>query len=313
MKKVNISTNADFWKRGLAFLIDIILLRVVILVLSSLFRTVLLNLGQKLWYIDFIIFGLYFVLFNSKVGKGQTLGRRLLGIRIVGENGKFLTFSQSFFRYIFLSFLIFNRELSMIDFFIPPLIISLFLLISIVGLLIFNKDKRGLHDYLVKSVVINSNSLNDIKIVKIEKFSEAIVNHKVAFISVIILFIILVLLVSFIGNVVSNGYARMRESNSINTEHLNLSNYLNENTVVSNIYVSSFNNSLKVTGYLKYSIYNDEEARNKQYQEVYGLVLSSYPSISNYDDLTIIFRTGYTLHVTKYYLSERKVFPINID
>lgn len=53
----------------------------------------------SLLFIKFIAF-IYFVLLEGPVGKGQTLGKKAMGIKVTAENGEIPTYGQSVIRNI---------------------------------------------------------------------------------------------------------------------------------------------------------------------------------------------------------------------
>ena len=102
----------------------------------------------------------------------------MLKIVVKNKNGNYADISHSFFRYLILSFIIFSSGIGQsiysitnnFDFllsFFP--IIQLFFFISVIGLLLFNKEKRGLHDYLSKTIVVKQNIEEENTIPEIRK------------------------------------------------------------------------------------------------------------------------------------------------
>jgi uncharacterized RDD family membrane protein YckC len=90
---------AAFWGRILALLIDTIILGVVGIIFGFLFFDQLAGLGVWGRLVGFSIALLYFGLLNSRVGKGQTVGKRIMKIKVVGRDGQFISVARSFLRY----------------------------------------------------------------------------------------------------------------------------------------------------------------------------------------------------------------------
>jgi hypothetical protein len=87
----DITPIAGFWRRLTAFVIDCLILSVPTLLLGlALFRWVA-GLGPTGRLIGFVVALLYFGVLNSHFGGGQTLGKRLLGIRVIDRSGKLLS------------------------------------------------------------------------------------------------------------------------------------------------------------------------------------------------------------------------------
>jgi len=327
-KNTTESIHAGFWRRVFAFIIDGMLIGIISLILSFILKDVFLNLGENLWYIGFVILGLYFITLNSSIGKGQTLGKKILKIRVVHEKGEFLTIPQSSFRYFILSLVIFSSGIgmsltSLFGFFqiIPTIftIIAVFIFFGVIGLLIFNKDKRGLHDYLVKTIVIKSQNPDDINVPKMDNFKEAFLNHKIAFILTISLFIIITAAIIVVPKLLVGATIAGADFSAMLDLKLNLEkDYSVSNVgVQSQVYQSwgsdgevQKSTNLIVSGYLKYPIYKDEDAKTQLYEQINSKVVSTYPNIENYDNVVIEFRTGYNLGIANFWMRESDSFLI---
>ena len=128
-----------FGKRFVAYMIDI----VIIMFSASIVAIVLFfvlsfsseeAVGQMVMVVYFIVYVSYFILMESSV-KQATLGKRLFKIKVINENGTRLSLINSLGRTL-------GRLLSG----------------AIMGLgyvmILFTKDKQGLHDKLAKTYVV---------------------------------------------------------------------------------------------------------------------------------------------------------------
>lgn len=93
---------AGFWRRIFAFVIDCLLLGVVGWMLGAIFFDVLARMGSYARLIGFAIALAYFGIGNSRLGSGQTLGKRLLGLRVVDGHHAILSLPRSLARYVVL-------------------------------------------------------------------------------------------------------------------------------------------------------------------------------------------------------------------
>lgn len=113
--------------------------------------------------ISAFIYILYFIIFQF-YNKGQTIGKKIMKIGIIKE-GKELTINDLVLRNIFINGILFNlillmfvllvgrRNYSSINMFFS-IVNTLFIIISAM-LILFKKNKRGLHDMLANTKVIN--------------------------------------------------------------------------------------------------------------------------------------------------------------
>jgi uncharacterized RDD family membrane protein YckC len=87
-----------FWIRLLAFLIDVLILRVVGVLLGALFGYLFFAMGNFSRLIGLAIVLTYFGLMQSRTGGGQSLGQRVTRIRVVGRDGECISVGRSMCR-----------------------------------------------------------------------------------------------------------------------------------------------------------------------------------------------------------------------
>lgn len=152
---------AGFWRRLGAFVIDLVLLGIVGMILGALLFDTFARMGAYARLIGFAIALAYFGIFNSRIGGGQTLGKRWLGVRVVDAHDQLLSLPRSLLRYAVLGIPFFANGLPL-D---PTLAMSTPLgyllaivvfggIFAIIYLYIFNRRTRqSLHDLAVSSYV----------------------------------------------------------------------------------------------------------------------------------------------------------------
>lgn len=155
---------AGFWRRVAAFVIDALLLGGVGMLLGVLAFDTLAALGGWGRLVGFALAWPYLGLMNSRIGGGQTLGKRLLGLRTVGLDGALLSPAAGLLRGAvvalpwFLNGAVLDADLLQW----LPLAMLLSLIVFAVGLglaylLVFNRpSRRSLHDWAAQSVVVNA-------------------------------------------------------------------------------------------------------------------------------------------------------------
>jgi uncharacterized RDD family membrane protein YckC len=152
---------AGFWRRLGAFVIDLVLLGIAGMILGALLFDTLARMGAYARLIGFAIALAYFGLCNSRIGGGQTLGKRWLGVRVVDAHDQLLSLPRSLLRYAVLGIPFFANNLPVS----PTLVMSTPLgyllalvvfggMFAIVYLYVFNRRTRqSLHDLVVGSYV----------------------------------------------------------------------------------------------------------------------------------------------------------------
>jgi len=130
---------AGFGRRFIAYMIDIVIIMFSAFMIAMVLRFVLSfsseeSVGQMVMVVYFIVYVSYFILMESSL-KQATFGKLLFKIKVINENGVRLSLVNSVGRTL-------GRLLSG----------------AIIGLgyvmILFTKEKQGLHDKLAKTYVV---------------------------------------------------------------------------------------------------------------------------------------------------------------
>ena len=163
------SVFAGAWRRIGAFVADATLLGLIAVCAGYFLFDFFVGLGTWGRVLGFAIALAYFGTLNSRIGNGQTVGKRLLNIRVVGADGAALPVPKSLARFAvlgtpwFLNNAWFSAELleSPMIYVLTALVFGLGL--SIVYLFLFNRPTRqSLHDLAVASYVVQAESTQPI-------------------------------------------------------------------------------------------------------------------------------------------------------
>ncbi|MCP4607418.1 MAG: RDD family protein [Planctomycetes bacterium] len=151
---------AGFWRRFLAFILDIIIVTIISIPLILVYT----NNPEFVEYYDFapIIFVLYFIVFWSR--KSQTPGKMALGIRIVTEQGNPISTGRAivrYFGYIVGWFVPVSFGIAIVaicaylaDWAVLPSLIILWLFGMGIWWIGWDKKKQGWHDKIANTYVI---------------------------------------------------------------------------------------------------------------------------------------------------------------
>jgi uncharacterized RDD family membrane protein YckC len=143
---------ASFWRRLGAFVIDSIIVGLAAFVLGIPFFSSLSRLGPYGRLIGIILAFPYYVILNSKIGDGQTLGKRILDIQVVDESGHTVSFATSSLRYLVVVVPYFLSDVPLAATRTPWTVSAFLQALGIISaatlyLLIFNRRTRqGIHD-----------------------------------------------------------------------------------------------------------------------------------------------------------------------
>jgi uncharacterized RDD family membrane protein YckC len=151
------------WRRILAFVIDGLVLGLAGFVIGLPFFETFSSLGPWGRLVGFCLALPYFAIPNSKIGNGQTIGKRLMHIRVVDRNGCTIPFWKSVARYMVLAIPYFLNGL-LLPTTRTPWAVSIMVSVIVFGvggaslyLVVFNRRTRqGLHDLAVGSYVADA-------------------------------------------------------------------------------------------------------------------------------------------------------------
>ena len=155
---------SGFWRRIGAFVIDSAILGGVGYGLGMIFEKQFVELGGWSRLVGFCIALAYFGIMNSRISGGQTLGKKVLKIKVVDGENQPIDVVRSFTRYSILGIPYFlngahftSNALS--SYWIYPLSFVIFGgMASTVYLYIFNRvTRQSLHDLIVGTFVVNVN------------------------------------------------------------------------------------------------------------------------------------------------------------
>ena len=133
------------WIRLLSTAID----GIVILIINVIARLILGGDSAVASWLVPIIGAAYFI--GLWTLRGQTLGKMIIGAKIIRTDGNPIGFTRAFLRYlVFFAYLLIARFIGGQYYVVFAIIIIVFITIA------FSRDKRGLHDRIVGTLVINS-------------------------------------------------------------------------------------------------------------------------------------------------------------
>lgn len=160
------SPIGGFWRRAAAFVIDMLLLGGVGMALGAVAFDALAALGAWGRVVGFAVAWPYFGLMASRLGGGQTVGKRLCGLRVRGVDGAALSPARGLLRatVLMLPWLL-NSLLSdpeLLDHPVPLLLTSMLVIggaLVLIYLAAFNRpSRRSLHDWVAGSVVLRADA-----------------------------------------------------------------------------------------------------------------------------------------------------------
>jgi uncharacterized RDD family membrane protein YckC len=170
---------ASFWRRIFAFLVDIVTTAVPCAFVGFTFHRFFAESKLAGDLLGFFITLPYFAILGSCFGGGQTLGQRIMRIRVVDREGRCLSLERSFLRYLILLIPLQLSEaeiptsapgLKMLVSWLLPVLVAL-----IVYLYLFNvRTRQSLHDLAVGAYIVDADTKGHIETKRFWKWHWAV-------------------------------------------------------------------------------------------------------------------------------------------
>ncbi|MBD5782322.1 RDD family protein [Pelagicoccus sp. NFK12] len=294
---------AGFWRRVLAYAIDAILLGVVGLAIGYSFYEYFLSLGQTGRLYGLAIYMAYFASFNSKLGGGQTLGKRMMGIKVLDQAGAPLAFTTAFIRQGIVATPIFLNGVN-IDLGLNQHTVSLVLGIAIFGVggaigyfLIFNvRTRRSLHDFLCGSHVVRAEpGASEVKVARLWKGHFVILSVISGLSIAVLVWASNLAEENFNLTKVLALYEKLEQQDNVRQAgvHLNTSYSLANNESRSVTY-------LQIVAFPPHSIPSESEYA----LELIGLAVEDEAILSESDIIVFVVRTGFDLGIARHHTNK---------
>ena len=296
---------SGFWRRIGAIMIDFIILGIFGFVLGLVLGDVFAEIGVWGRLVGFSIALAYFGVMNSVIFNGQTLGKKLLKIKVVNSDNQPISLVQSLGRYCILGipFFLNGAQFSMemlTSFWMYILSIIVFGgLFSIVYLYVFNRiTRQSLHDLAFGTYVVNAASE--------QKDTGSVWKPHLVMVS--LLFITSAVLPAFTMNLAQNEpFADLLKGVNSLYQHPSV-NYA---TMSSSFNLSS--NDTKKTSYISAQVFvNKKDISNpKLARELAKLITQNCTLASNRDLLSIVLIYGYDIGIASSWSSRQYSFDTN--
>jgi uncharacterized RDD family membrane protein YckC len=295
----------SFWRRIGALFIDSLILGLFGFVLGLALENAFVQIGGWGRSIGFVIGLLYFGVMNSRQFDGQTIGKKLLDLRVVDSDNQTISFGRSVLRYIALAapFSLngarFSNE-TMLSFLMYPLSLIIFGgIFSIIYLYIFNRvTRQSLHDLAVGTFVVNTN---------IETQEPGKI-WKIHLMVVAVIFIVTATVPAFTGRAVQEEpFKDMFAAQSA------LSNEpgVTYSTIAASAEIfNSVNEEIKKTTYVAAQVFlSSNNVSDVEFaRQLAAIVVKNYPEAKNKDVLRITLSYGYDIGIWSQWSSHTHAF-----
>lgn len=160
---------APLLRRFLSSILDGIICSMLSIVLFYPLSNMMYLLGDYSWIPSYIFIGIYFVVFETKLSRFQTVGRRILGIELRSIESEKISIPRSIGRYAIFIIPFANGQISNLiantigftNSKLGGVVYLTFVGILFTGLtafMWFRKDKRGIHDVIFGTMLVKRNS-----------------------------------------------------------------------------------------------------------------------------------------------------------
>ena len=272
-------------RRFVAFILDMMLIGMIGYLSTFLFESFYMKLGNSGKLIGAVIVLIYFGIFDSKIGNGQSIGKKILKIQVVNKNSECISVSKSILRSLWLfTFILLNGFSLGNSKYIPIIIILGTILFSIVLLeiyfFIFNKKtKQSFHDLLADSFVILTDSKGEIEFKN---------NKKILYCSIIIPIFILSITICL----------NISTKNTFLGDYLRIIDIIQEDIPVHQTTISK-----------NVSIFKNSNGTSEQHY----IILNTYKNNKSDDEKEIAVKIAKTVFDNGLTINENEIFSIVIS
>ena len=296
---------SGFWRRICAIIIDTIILGIIGQCLGFFLETLLVEIGVWGRLVGFGSAVIYFGILNSKIGNGQTLGKKILKIMVVDSNGESISPLKSLARYSVLAIPFSLNGAQFPDelmFSFATYILSMVVfggLFSIIYLYLFNRiTRQSLHDIATGTYVVNAD---------VEKQSVGEI-WKPHFVLVGLFFIAAAIVPAFTGSLAKQTpFVNLLKSRTLLMEHPAVKNA----TVSSGTSTfTSSNSGTTETKYVSAQIYlSKNETFNEELAKSLAIsITESYPDALTKDTININLVYGFDIGIASRWNSHSHKF-----
>jgi len=302
-QSVQAESSAKYLKRFLAFIIDSIFLGLIGISLGFLFTRTFILMGWHGRFVGFTITLIYFTVFNSHLLNGQTIGQKILKIKIVDNHGNSLSLLKSTIRSLFLPTLaLLNNWTLPID---PNSIVLqiigfvLFsLLLSEVYFLCFSgKSKQLLHDVITNTYVVDA----DTRCSDFQHVSNTVFFYSFTPMVLVIIIMLIVKLISSQENITD--LVKMQSDIQTKYKIHHVSIYKGTTTFTGN------DKTTNTTSYLRVSCIKDNQFVDNDIltKEIFS-VLKTYSISQEVDVIELYYVTGYDIGIASNWKNTSKKY-----
>jgi uncharacterized RDD family membrane protein YckC len=305
---------AGFWRRVAAFIVDGLLLGVIGQIIGWSASSFWFDIGPNGRILGLVIVLLYFGILNSKMGNGQTVGKRLLKTAVRDKNNKPISFQRSLIRISILALpaLLNGWALPGLDIFILDLLVGIIVFgvgAAIVYTMIFNRGSRqGIHDLICETYVVH------LKTEEIEAFPVAARKH---WIVSGVLLVLAVIIISGMTIYEDTIISKLGISDITRAQEI-LDNDSRFHTVSVGQKVTHVVSNIAPDGYTAHSITVEVWYKGVLLDEEYSdvmdgvaeIVLGNVDNIDQYDNLQVIVMSAYDLGIAsrhKAYMEKKSI------
>jgi uncharacterized RDD family membrane protein YckC len=291
---------SGFWRRILAFIIDAIILWLTGIFLGIFLFDFFAHLGGWGHLVGFCIALVYFGVLNSSIGKGKTVGKRIMKIEVVDKAGNYISLHRSFLRYTILAVPFFlngvmipsNVLSSLIEFIIGFIVLGFGG--AIIYLYIFNRRTRqGLHDLIMGTYIVRTGQQGEVLAGTIWKTHFVIIG---------------IWCLTFVGGFVISPLLIDKESF---TDFIAVQEKIEASGKVhaANVYsgkIWALNGDTRAASYFQVQAFLKErpEDYDAEANDIAFIVLDSYPEIMKKDVLSITVTYGYDIGIFSAWINQ---------
>jgi uncharacterized RDD family membrane protein YckC len=250
---------------------------------------------------------LYYGVQHTRVGGGQTPGKRLLGFQVLRRNGEYLDFGRSFLRYLVISFVFYNGVYGGFLNHLPltammaagPVyfLIIIWAFFACFLMIPLHPLKRGLHDIVAGSIVVYKETFDNEALDRLEDSAKTKRTLIILTIGSVILAGGCILGFMKFTSGYSEDFAKLTE----------IQRFLGAEYDVPRVSTNMSNGrtrSLAVVIYIPLASFENKAEKELVRQEVFNKVNGKFNDIDQFANLRVVIVSGFNIGIAKFNISD---------
>lgn len=313
---------AGFWIRLFSDILDTLLLGIAGFALTYPLRDLFYALGENGLWIGILIAFLYAGLLHSRIGKGQSLAKRVFRIQVLRLDGSYMGLGRSFLRYSVLALIFYNGWVylglaSLLPFMAHPAagqiygLVILFFLTGLIVLLPLHPLKRGIQDLIAGTLVVKAGRFDSAAVSAAGEPQKIKRAYSIWIASALIVIAAAVFAAGRFQAASGAELARLYELGRTIEKETPFENVAAGMTIRNNLGSENPEKIAGVSGFLYKEVFDNEAVRAQAASDAARMIAAQKDLMEDVDYIYVGIRSGYNIGIANLSFTENRFFDVS--